>query len=366
MSLIMMNGWGQVTNDATLDGTWFSNLSSPGTGVIASSEDPRRTGSPYYHANGTNKWNYEIHPTGGSTESNLIVGWAIKLDPNGYFLSTSDFHDFFLFEDRNVSTVFNERFNLRIEWSPKRGIFRARATDGGLSGYDTLGTTTERFNFYKGWYFVECKVNISGSGTAELRINGETVHTFSGDMTKGGTPNSTGVTNVSFGGLDQVFYTDMYLMDNAGSSENDFQGDMHIVNLKPDGEGNQNDFTPSTGSDNSALVDEDEPSGSDYVETTTDNHVDLYTLENLPAGRTPLFVQGNAYGVESDASGTASLAIRARSSTTESNGPDGAQALDTSSEYRHDYFALDPNGSAAWSESAVNALEMGVEASNIT
>lgn len=118
-------------------------------------------------------------------------------------------------------------------------------------------------------------------------------------------------------------------------------------------------WSPSTGFDNYALLDDVPPNDSTYVETETDGHVDRLSLEDIPGVSA---VHGITY------------TVRARKTTAEdqqliagvdSNGALATETLDLSSSFANYYVPIehDPNTSLAWEEAAINALLAYREAS---
>lgn len=77
-----------------------------------------------------------------------------------------------------------------------------------------------------------------------------------------------------------VYFDDIAVNDNTGSFQNSWPGEGKIVHMHPNAEGDNSGWTPSTGTDNSALVDEVTPNdATDYVSSTSDV-IDDYELES--------------------------------------------------------------------------------------
>jgi hypothetical protein len=143
------------------------------------------------------------------------------------------------------------------------------------------------------WHYVEGKVKIHAStGYVEIKLDGmeEISMTTSLDTTNTaangasvialGMSDSTGGTTVSI--------DDFYLFDNAGNGMS-YMGDIRVLDLVPTSDGASSDFTPSTGVDNYATVDELPPVDSDYVYSNVIGHKDTYGLQNLPANAAAVF-----------------------------------------------------------------------------
>jgi hypothetical protein len=109
---------------------------------------------------------------------------------------------------------------------------------------------------------------------------------------------------------------------------------------------------------NATLVDEAAQDGdATYVYSSTNGHEDLYDLADLAATPTSIVgVQSRMFAKKSD-SGTRNGQIRVKSGGTEVGGTD--TALSTSYTWLNKVDTVDPNTSAAWTASAVNALQVG-------
>ena len=94
-----------------------------------------------------------------------------------------------------------------------------------------------------------------------------------------------------------------------------------------------------------------------YVYDSTSGHEDLYDLDNLTTTPTTIIaVQSRMFAKKSD-SGTRNGQIRVKSGATEVGGTD--TVLGTNYGWLNKVDTVDPNTSAAWTASAVNALQVG-------
>src|SRR6266511_2408172 len=109
---------------------------------------------------------------------------------------------------------------------------------------------------------------------------------------------------------------------------------------------------------NDSNVDEAAEDGdTSYVYDSTNGHEDLYDLDHLAATPTSIIaVQSRMFAKKSD-SGARNGQIRVKSGATEVGGTD--TALSTTYTWLNRVDAVDPNTSAAWTASAVNALQVG-------
>lgn len=216
------------------------------------------------------------------------------------------------------------------------------------------------------YYYIEWKVTISDSISAnscKVRVNGVDVITVATSQDTKATANSTAnsvlIGSSSSFGSDDVYFDDFYICDQSGSTNNDFLGDVRIDTIYPTSDGNYSQFTPSTGTTHYTLVDETAPNTSDYNDGAAVNDRDSYGMGNLAsiAAQTVYAVQVNA-AINKDDAGSKSAATFVRSSST--NGDGASTALGTTQAYVSQVFETNPNGSIAWTETTVNAMEAGV------
>ena len=240
-------------------------------------------------------------------------------------------------------------------------VFRSTSTSV-TNGTSTLSLSANT------WFYIEWKVTIAdsiGANTCKVRVNGIDWITVATGQDLKATANATangfrlggGTGATNFGGS---IFDDFYICDQSGSTNNDFLGDVRIDTLYPTSDGNYTAFTPSTGSSHFALVDEATPNTTDYNDGAAVNDRDSYGMGNLSAltSQTVYGVQVNAAIVKDDA-GAKSAATFVRSSSTDGDG--ASVALGTSQVYVSQVFETDPNGSIAWTETSVNAMEAGVK-----
>lgn len=176
------------------------------------------------------------------------------------------------------------------------------------------------------------------------------------------------VTNVNTGGADFAAvriltapgggvytYVDDLYVNNVAS----WSGECRVSPLVPTADTAQKDFVPSTGSDNYACVDDQPASTDDWVSSSTVGAKDLYELGDLPF--TPLAIIGVRVLVVAKKDDITTRTFRPilRSGGTSANGATKSASSDYAIAY--DIFEKDPNTSAAWTKSGVDALQVGVE-----
>lgn len=208
------------------------------------------------------------------------------------------------------------------------------------------------------WYAVEIYVKIADSGgRVTVKLDGTTIVDFTGDTKNGGTSSDLDKIQLNGNGV-VVLFKDLYVCDATGSAPyNTFLGDVRTAPLIPTGAGATTDLTASAGS-NWQTQDERAYSATDY-NTGAAGDKDTYALNDLPSGvASILAVQVNAIAKKTD-SGALSVRTVLRSDGADYVGSSVSLGLNdslTSTDY-----ITDPDTSAAWTTSAVNALEAGAE-----
>lgn len=339
MSLIFIDGFDHY---ATAD--FAKKYNDIGTNAVGSSVGRRSGGAANLPYNGGH-----VRRT-VTQNASFVIGFAIN--PNGYPNT-----NMILASVRDAST---NQCELRMN------------SDGTLSvtrnGTALTSGTSVSIVPTNSYSYIEWKVTIADSisaGSCKVRINGVDVITVAtGQDTKNTANAFANVVQLGPGsagtGPTVVYFDDFYICDQSGSTNNDFLGDCRIDTIYPTSDGTFSQFTPSTGSTHYTLVDETTPNTSDYNDGATVGDRDSYGMGNLSAltSQTVYGVQVNAAILKDDA-GSKSAATFVRSSST--NGDGASSALGTSQVYLSQIFETDPNGSIAWTESSVNAMEAGVK-----
>jgi hypothetical protein len=229
----------------------------------------------------------------------------------------------------------------------------------GASGTTDIPTAT--------WCWVEIKVlfgTTASDGAINVKVDGTTVLSMSSVDT-----NYTGLgvnrVEITGGGhsVDFTYVDDIVIMNDTGSYMNDFIGDSLIETLTPNGDGTTVDWTASAGADYTCV--DETPSAAnddtDYVYSATAGQEDRFTMTNL--GSTPVTIHcvyPRARAKKTTA-GLRTMRMLINSGGTETTGEtlglaDGAYVW-----YPGEPYYVDPNTAAAWTESGVNAMQVGME-----
>jgi len=216
------------------------------------------------------------------------------------------------------------------------------------------------------WHYIEIKATIADAGgTCEVRIDGVTRLSYTGDTRNGGT--STLIDGVYFPN-GSGFQTntraidDLYICDGLGSMNNNFLGDIKIETLYPNADGTNSQLMGSDANqvNNYLLVDEaGTPSTADYVSSGVVTDKDTYNFTSLVTATGPVkAVQINNYANKTDAG---SRSIKALAISGASTATGAVKPLQTTYNAHLQIQETDPNGGGAWTIAAVNAAEFGVE-----
>ncbi len=232
-----------------------------------------------------------------------------------------------------------------------------------------LGTSSGASLVVNNWYAFEIKVTIANSGSATVKQDGATIITFSGDTQATGAALADtmlfGLAQDTGGGTG--FWDDIIIMDDAGSYMSDFIGDKRIYTIYPTAEGAlvsppDSPWTPSTGTNNAALVDETPPNDDvDYVMSNNPGDIDTYAMGDIPGGATNIVAVCVVVRARKDDAGTRTLKAKVRSNGIDEDGADFN--LSSSYAFYSTPFYQDPGLSVPddWTAAAVNAVEVGQE-----
>lgn len=220
------------------------------------------------------------------------------------------------------------------------------------SGVTSLGASSLGVWAVNTWYTGEIVATVSDTvGAIQVKLDGTTVLNLTNVDTRNGTP--TTIDRVLFqgtGNSNNFDVDDVYVV-NSGSF---LSKAVRIETLVPNGDGATLNWTPSTGVNHYAVVDELPVSTTDYLSATNVGDVDELNFSNLSS--TPAAIEEVnlfAHWAKTDATArTAYLSLTSGGTTS-----DGSAFALNSTGVRNDRpLETDPNTSTAWTASGVNAL----------
>ncbi|NMF98381.1 hypothetical protein GPA27_13400 [Aromatoleum toluolicum] len=331
MTLLFVDGFDHYAT-ADITKKWTTSASAS----ISAAAGRRAGGAAAIPANASSS----MVKSGLGNAATLVVGFAYN--PSGALNGSTT-----ICELRDAGTVqLFMRYNMDTTLSVVRGS-------------TVLGTTSATFAL-SAWHYIELKATIHDTtGSFEVRVNGASVLSATSQDTKNGSNAYVNEVALRANQYATSLFDDFYVCDTSGSANNDFLGDCRVDTIYPTGDGTYSQWTPSTGTSHYAMVDEAAPNTSDYNAGANVGDRDSYTLGDLSAltNSTVYGVQVSAAMLKDDA-GAKSAAVFVRSGST--NGDGTAAALGTSQGYVRQVYETNPNGSVAWTEATVNAVEVGV------
>lgn len=214
------------------------------------------------------------------------------------------------------------------------------------------------------WYFFELKTVVNATtGSYTVRVDGTTIDSGTSVDTSDGGNGVIGF--VQFGGFNDCFYDNIYAFDNQGGANDvkDFLGPITVITLKPNADGDDEQWTTSTGTDSFALVDEDAPHDDDttYIESGTSTNRTLFTYEDpgTPAFTNYYGLQVNTVARETDATNFSLINTFKQNATLY---PETSQAISGQTfENYGNVLDVDPDTGTAWTDTGIDALQAGVE-----
>jgi hypothetical protein len=232
-----------------------------------------------------------------------------------------------------------------------------------LTNTGTIIGSSSAFNY------IEWKVTIHGStGSTEIKVN--EVSATAGLVTGLNTANQGGTTGdrVRFSLLPDSGFTvdidDVYIAngDTTGGGLSDYAGDNVVETLKPTAEGNASGWTPSSGTDNAALIDDSDESDEDatYVEAPFDNLTDLNVCADTAVINSTVCGVMVLTHARMTSAGTRNLRAKTRISSTNYSGTTIAVS-NTTYEHKKQIWEKSPATASAWGIAEINGAEFGFE-----
>jgi hypothetical protein len=213
------------------------------------------------------------------------------------------------------------------------------------------------------WYYFELKVLIASgaTGSYELRIGGTAVlgPTSSVQTCSQATVNTIRLSSsANNDGSGNSYDWDDLVVQDWNTAGVDFLGDVNVVTLRPSGAGNYTDGTPSAGSNYQNVDDTTANDDTDYNTLDAVSERDSFALGDLPSA-------GQVHGVQLVTRyRKADAGVRTMRQFFRISGSnyEGASAtVYDSYTLQREVFNTNPAG-GAWTDSIVNALEVGYKA----
>lgn len=172
--------------------------------------------------------------------------------------------------------------HVRLAYDAASQTLRLYRGDGTLLGSGSIALP-DPDQSYLSWRYVELKVTVADSGSAEVRINDVADITLpSTDTRNGGTGQPDAIQLGSSGSSSQSFcYDDLYVLDGAGIKST-FLGQYTTISpTTVQSEGNYTQWSPSAGTNSTCVSEADENADTDYVESADRGSLDTYTTSTF-------------------------------------------------------------------------------------
>ena len=324
----------QVIYSGVFHGTGYSRFGSPNRGIRINSN---------YHVY------YNLKDT--LSPSTIIVGVVFKK------VEAGDPTVNIPFSFIEIRDVFAGTAHLRVLLDSTYNFRAYRYTT-------LLGTSSGKLVVDNVWHILEVKLYIHDSaGTVELKLDEVQILNLTSQDTLTGSnayARFVLIRNIA-NNLDTLFDC-LYISDNTGlSPQNDFLGDCRVDVLRPDGVGVHTDFTPLAGNNWENVDDIVPDNNTTYNSSGTVNHKDSYALPSLAAGGTIFGVKPKICVTKDDA-GAKGAKILTRSGGTLYESSEVNPSTDYGSFGK--IYQDNPHDSAAWEESDIDGLEVGVKVSS--
>lgn len=248
--------------------------------------------------------------------------------------------------------------HVRIETPDNSGLLRLRTANGQFRA-DAVAPLLTGI-----WYHLEVKCSIHDTtGFVEVRLNGNTVLTFSGDTRDGGTgivdSVMTGVNNSSIANVNGEFDFDDFVIWNAeGSENNDWLGDCEVQTTFATANDTITGWAPNTGTAWGAVSDASEDGDTTHIASNTVGSVASFVMGDLTTTPTKVLgVQLTAIARKSD-SGNRSIRLGVDSNGEVAEGPETALGLTYAG--MSALLERNPDGNVPWTPASFNAAKARV------
>lgn len=214
------------------------------------------------------------------------------------------------------------------------------------------------------WHYIEVQVTIADSGGRVIvKRDNTTIIDYTGDTRNGGTDALCDTIYIGQNAAaNRTYIRDIYLLNDAGATLNDFLGPVTVEARLVNADGNYTQWTPNSG-DNYAAVDDPAANDGDttYVESSAAAERDSYALPDLSTiVSNPRAVQAHCVGKYTTTPVDVAMFIRRASTDADGTAetPNAAYAS-----LANNIWETDPILSGDWTLGNVNAIEIGIVSS---
>lgn len=219
-----------------------------------------------------------------------------------------------------------------------------------------LGTSAKGVLPDEQWSHFQIRAKVHDTtGACRILCNGTEVLNLTSQDTRNG---GTGIIDGIEWRMGDCEISDLVIMDiNGGSMDDITTNALRVRTLRPDATGNDADFTGVGSATNWQNVDAGYTS-TIHNDSETVNHQDLFNLPSITTDVNTIRAVIPFVVADKDSADPRSIACLIDSNATEGQGSNESLIL-SGWRYRFSVFDEDPDTTAAWTESAVNALQAG-------
>jgi len=246
---------------------------------------------------------------------------------------------------------------------------------GGLEYYDgdnnLLASSANAIVDLNSFSYIEVNVLFSttATGTVSAQVNGESAFSVTAKVTSLSGNNQANIVQIVNGGTynPNYLYDDLYICDATGTINNNFLGDVAVMCLFPNGDGQYNEFSQVGGTsgdnwtsvdDNPATLDPCPDGDTTYVYSSTTGNQDFYAIQPVGSPQAIVAVQIVA-SARKDDSFSRVLALGFGNGTTSVF--DAGFSLGSNYVMYTQPYDEDPITSAAWDISHLDNGQIGIQ-----
>lgn len=323
-----------------------------------------------YASPGSLLWN--ISPTGGrtngfiegntSSQTNQGFSWILSPEVNvaGSGIAISVLSTPTANVNRNHGLAFGigaDGFTYKINVNPSLGI-------SVFAGSTLIGSSAPALIVTNSYYWLEARItnNAFGgglnTGTIEVRLNGVTVVTISGiNITAQFSRISIGATQVNegLGPTASTRFCDWVMWDGSGTINNSFLGDRRCSVSFPNTDTALEQWTPNTGVDSWAILDNNPANDAQFVEATAVGNISEFGTTPIPINSNDvagIVILGRAAKLDA---GTATFRLGINSAGNVINSAPIAPNVAPSFNIFGYVVERNPNGNIPWTRTAADA-----------
>lgn len=265
--------------------------------------------------------------------------------------------------DGDPTSSANAQICLALSNSGKIQVIRGRDVDSSVGGTQLGSDSTNALNSDT-WYYIELVVTVHPSaGVVEVWVNGTKTGWI--DLTGQNTRNTANSYSNSFGlagrngGTGNTDFDDVYTVSGTGGTSTARLGDVKAVaKVASSGNGTNTGFTPSSGTDRGAMVDDTTPNGdTDYNAAASSPLTDTYNFAAIGTS-------GQIFGlnihnqVKKTDAGTCDAVPVARISGTDYAGTQ--VGVSQTYGYLTQLYENSPDTTAPWTQGEIDGAEFGI------